>query len=150
MKLNIGCGKTKKEGWENIDIDPFLLPDRVIDITMKFPYQAESIDEVFTSHTLEHISREVLMSMTLPEIWRVCKPDAKVTIIVPYMFSQNVLNHVTFFNRDTFRNWDGKLYDSSDTFPFRFSFRLEKISVSHEWMPPFKPVEICAVMRARK
>ena len=150
MRINLGCGINHKEGWENCDKDPYVLPDRVLDITQRLPYQSDSIDEVFTSHTLEHISREDLVDKVLPEIWRVCKKDAKVTIIVPHMFSQNVLNHVTFFSSDTFRNWDGSVYDSSDNFPFRFSFRLIDLKVRRERIPPFKPTEICVIMRARK
>ena len=150
MKLNIGCGFNRIPGWINCDSDDRVNPDKVMDATKPFPFQTESIDEVFTSHTLEHIDRVTLANRVLPEIWRVCRNNARVTIIVPHMFSQNVLNHVTFFNKDTFRNWHKESYSSSDAFPFKFSFKLENMRISHEKMFPFKPSEICAVLRAVK
>lgn len=125
MKLNLGCGKKKIDGFVNCDIDKSMNPDKIIDLSKKLPFKDNTIDEVFTSHTLEHIPKNVLVNTTLPEIWRVCKNGAILKIIVPFMDSQNVLNHVTRFNRDTFNNWCKEKYNySNDSFPFNFSFEL--------------------------
>lgn len=144
IKLNLGCGKNKKDGFINCDLDPAVKPDMIVDMNKKLGFKTSSVDEIFTSHTLEHLERDVLIKKTLPEIWRICKKGAKVTIIVPYMDAQNVLNHKTRFNEDTFRNWCKEIYESSDAFPFDFSFELISYKLSmpffYKWLflIPFK------------
>ena len=127
MKLNLGCGLNKTEGFVNCDSDEVVKPDKLFDFTERFPFDDNSVDEVYTSHTLEHIPQELLVNKTLPEIWRVCKNEAKIKIIVPYLDAQPVLNHYVRFHEDTFNNWCKECYKSSDTFPFKFSFHTEKV-----------------------
>ncbi len=135
IRLNLGCGLNKMPGFVNCDSDPAVKPDKLFDLTRRFPFKDNSVDEVFTSHTLEHIPQDILLNKTLPEMWRVCKAGAKVTIVAPYGDSQPVLNHYTRFFEDTFNNWCKESYSSSDSYPFRFSFRLVscKPSVSKRW-----------------
>ena len=122
MKLNLGCGKNKLEGYINCDIDPKVNPDEVIDLSKDLPFKDNTVDEIFTSHTLEHIPHELLVEKALPEIWRVCKQDAKIKIIVPYGHSQPVLNHYFHFFEDTFNNWCESCYlknkKNSDTYSY--------------------------------
>lgn len=135
LRVNLGCGSTKMKGYVNCDSDRRVRPDRLVDITKKLPFRSNSVFEVYTSHTLEHIEKDVLVKRTLPEIWRVCRNGALFKVVVPYMDAQNVLNHKTRFNEDTFKNWCKETYDSSDEFPFRFSFELIKyrFSVPKYW-----------------
>lgn len=127
LRLNLGCGFNKLEGYVNCDSDSAVKPDKILDLSKKLPFKTSSVDEIFTSHTLEHIPQQILVEKTLPEIWRICKPEARVKIVVPYMDAQPVLNHYIRFHKDTFNNWCEECYTSSDTFPFKFSFHVEKI-----------------------
>lgn len=126
MKLNLGCGLKKLDGFINCDSDRAVKPDKLIDLAKKLPFRTSSVDEIFTSHTLEHIPQEILVNKTLPEIWRICKPNARIKIIVPYMDAQPVFDHFTRWSEESF-NWCRECYKSSDTFPFKFSFHTEKI-----------------------
>ena len=146
LRLNLGCGLNKLEGYVNCDSDSAVKPDKILDLSKRLPFKTNSVDEIFTSHTLEHIPQEILVSKTLPEIWRVCKPDAKVKIIVPYMDAQPVLNHYTRFSDETFNNWCKRCCKSSDTFPFKFSFHVEKIRLSKSsvwgWIYSIIPLKV--------
>ena len=57
VKLDIGCGKNKKEGFIGIDIDPHSNAD-IISSALKLPFDDESIDEIHSSHLVEHFSLE--------------------------------------------------------------------------------------------
>ena len=149
--LNLGCGlkkiiSDKTKIWINCDSDPGVKPDKIFDFTKRFPFKTNSVDVVFTSHTLEHIPQELLVNITLPEIWRVCKKNASVRIIVPYMDAQPVLNHYIRFHEETFNNWCRGCYKSSDTFPFKFSFHVKKIELGKSkrwgWVYSLMPLKL--------
>jgi SAM-dependent methyltransferase len=88
-RLNVGCGRNILEGW--INLDGFQHPgvDVVYDLewiykeTNKWalPFENETIDEFYLSHVIEHI-RNVYPLMQ--ELYRVAKPNALMTIRVPY------------------------------------------------------------------
>jgi hypothetical protein len=106
-RLNLGCGDLKYSGYINCDIDRRVKPDKCFDLRKKpFPFKDNSVDEIYTRHTLEHIDSNTLMSITLPEFRRICRKGARVVVIVPYMDAQPVLDHKTRFTEDTFNNWD--------------------------------------------
>lgn len=77
IKLNIGAGGTKIDGYTPIDIK-----DGVDAI--KLPYPNESVDEVYASHVLEHFPYEKT-ALVLNEWARVLKPGGIMRIGVPDM-----------------------------------------------------------------
>jgi SAM-dependent methyltransferase len=82
MKIDIGCGGAKRDGF--IGIDQGLAPgvDHILDIEHdRLPFDDNSIEHVYSSHCLEHLK---YLNHTLSEIGRVCKDDATIEIIVPY------------------------------------------------------------------
>ena len=79
LKLHLGCGPTKLEGWVNIDFDPDLNPDVVADVR-NLPYEEDSVEEIYASHLLEHFGYE---EPVLEEWHRVLKPGGNITVIVP-------------------------------------------------------------------
>jgi len=82
MKLNLGCGSKKLEGYINADIEPSVNPDMIIDLD-KFPYpfKDSSIDEVYMEHSLEHVK---YLKETLKEIYRILKPDGILKLMIPH------------------------------------------------------------------
>jgi len=84
MKLNLGCGGKKLPGWVNVDSQPMEDPDAVADLTTPWPWPDSSVDEVFASHVIEHIAPVGPFMHFMSELWRVCKPGAKVEIILPH------------------------------------------------------------------
>lgn len=54
MKLNLGCGDKKHEGYVNVDLcgDPDVRCDLSV---FPRPFDDDSADEVFSEHFLEHV-----------------------------------------------------------------------------------------------
>jgi predicted SAM-dependent methyltransferase len=83
MKLNLGCGKTKQEGYVNIDVNPAVEPDVIFDFTFAtLPYKDSSIEEVTMFHALEHISRD-RHQLVICEINRVLKLGGTFIVSFP-------------------------------------------------------------------
>ena len=98
LKLNLGCGARKLEGYVNVDIQPAESPDVVTDLARdRWPWSDGSVDEVAAEHILEHLyPREFLHFMR--ELWRVCKPGAKVKLLLPHPRHDIFLNDPTHVN----------------------------------------------------
>ena len=83
MKLNIGSGYNKIEGYLSVDIDANCNPDFLFDIENHiWPFEDNSVDEVVLYHILEHIGDGY--SKVIKELYRVCQNDAIVHIKVPH------------------------------------------------------------------
>lgn len=105
MKLNLGCGSQVPDGWVNVDyalgarfmkIPLFRAFNRKLklfnmdwnekiylhDLTKSFPWADSSIDIVYSSHTLEHFSKEDGRRF-LAECHRVLHKDGIIRIVVP-------------------------------------------------------------------
>jgi len=81
MKLNIGCGKTYKDGFINIDAFDQTVADRIMPAdNLKFP--SNSIDEIETCQLIEHLG--IFNAIyALAEWFRVLKPNGKLLIETP-------------------------------------------------------------------
>lgn len=87
LKIDIGCGKNKKEGFWGVDKIKFDPVDEVLDIKDRWPFEDSSVDEAHCSHTLEHLLPLERIHFA-NELWRVLKPDAQCVIITPHWASQ--------------------------------------------------------------
>jgi SAM-dependent methyltransferase len=83
MKLNIGCGYDKLDGYINIDISKDVNPDKVVNIEKGLPFNTNSVDEIYSCHCLEHIRPEK-WRYVLKEIARVCKNNTIITLDLPF------------------------------------------------------------------
>ncbi|NER33274.1 MAG: methyltransferase domain-containing protein [Oscillatoria sp. SIO1A7] len=105
IKLNLGCGDQIVNGWLNVDysvgarlakIPLFPLINKKLrllnldwnekillhDLTKKFPWSDESVDEIYSSHTLEHLDKNQGDAF-LSECYRVLKKEGIIRIVVP-------------------------------------------------------------------
>jgi predicted SAM-dependent methyltransferase len=105
IKLDIGCGKKKKEGWIGIDWTDYG-QEIVRDITRGIPYADETIDEIRALQILEHLYPEDV-EFVLKECKRVLKPGGKITIDVPHKDRPEayIPQHKTYYTEATFRKW---------------------------------------------
>ena len=85
-KLNIGCGNEPMDGYINIDLHPEEYPGKEIlgADALHLPFKDGSIDEIYMSHFLEHLSYINAFNGFL-EWRRVLCLGGKITIIVPDM-----------------------------------------------------------------
>lgn len=94
MKLDIGCGKNKKEGFFGVDIVKFPGVDKVVDLRKRWPWKKNSIEEINCSHFLEHFDAMERAHM-VNEAYRVLKPGGTMTVVVPYGLSERAYGDPT-------------------------------------------------------
>ncbi len=109
MKLNLGCGLSVVDGWINVDyalgarltkLPLFSTINRKFkvfsgdwdnrvflhDLTCRFPWGDDSVDYCYSSHTLEHLTREQGVFL-LQESHRVLRQGGVIRIVVPDLAS---------------------------------------------------------------
>ena len=74
IRLDIGCGKTTPEGWVGIDAIDFG-QKHVHDVRQGIPYEDNSVDEVRSSHFVEHLTGAERVAF-FNDLWRVMKDGA--------------------------------------------------------------------------
>lgn len=83
IKLDIGCGKNKREGFSGIDAMKFDGVDHVLDVRKTpWPWGDETVDEVFSSHFVEHLTGAERIPF-FNELYRVMKVGATAQIVTP-------------------------------------------------------------------
>lgn len=80
IKIDIGCGHNKQEGFIGVDLDKTTNPD-IVSSALNLPFDDNSVDEVFSAHLVEHFDPQEAQQF-FNEIYRVlktgCKADIKV------------------------------------------------------------------------
>jgi len=125
-RLHLGCGTDHRSGYVNFDLVLAIRPDVVGDLEAALPFRDGAFDEVLALHVVEHVERFMEL---VAELGRVCRPGARITIVVP---------HLSFFGAytdPTHRRFFG--YHSFDYFtedgvynfysPTRFHIRRRQI-----------------------
>ncbi|OGJ15628.1 MAG: hypothetical protein A2632_00390 [Candidatus Pacebacteria bacterium RIFCSPHIGHO2_01_FULL_46_16] len=82
VRLNLGCGAQHKPGYWNVDIDPSLNPDEVIDLRKPLPYITNSVQSILLQDVLEHLTKEDGLSL-LTECARILRFGGIITVRVP-------------------------------------------------------------------
>jgi predicted SAM-dependent methyltransferase len=126
MKLNLGCGYNRQEGFVNVDASPACGPDEVVDLeAFPWPWPDNSAEVAVFHHSLEHMGGDPKVFLRLmQELYRVCAPGARVVIVVPHPRSDNFLGdptHVrpitpqmlTLFDRELNDEWKAKGYSNT-------------------------------------
>lgn len=105
MKLNLGCGLVKLPGYVNIDLNPAVCPDLVLDLAsadLVATFGIDSVDAVYASHFLEHLQDPFAL---VDQLWLVSKPGANWEILVPHKTGEigNPYHKWPHFTEWTFR-----------------------------------------------
>jgi predicted SAM-dependent methyltransferase len=102
LKLHVGCGTKRKEGYVNCDISKDVNPDVVVDIcNLSKKFKKYSVDEIFTEHTIEHVGN---FEKAMSEIHEVLKTGDKAYIVVPYATIPSAFHphHKWYFTKESF------------------------------------------------
>lgn len=85
-RIDLGCGPNKKAGFYGVDSIEFPNVDVVMDLREVWPFEDNSIEEVHSSHFIEHLTAMERVHF-FNELYRVLKVGAKATIITPHWAS---------------------------------------------------------------
>jgi predicted SAM-dependent methyltransferase len=56
LKIDLGCGPHKREGFTGVDCLPFPGVDIVTDLRQRWPFDDNAVSEAHMSHALEHFA----------------------------------------------------------------------------------------------
>ena len=108
VKLNLGCGANKFPGFVNIDVEPTVEPDVLLDFKRsRLPYKDEVVAEVWMCHTIEHIEKTFHQHL-FSEVNRVLKPNGMFVLTFPN-FKECIKNYLE--NKQGKRDfWEATIY----------------------------------------
>lgn len=95
LKLDLGCGQNRREGFTGVDVCALPGVDVVHDLfKFPWPFKAESVEEAFSSHFFEHVPGRLRMPF-MDELHRVLIPGGKAEFIFPYWSSMRAVQDPT-------------------------------------------------------
>ena len=151
-KLNLGCGKEVFEGpeWTNVDLTP---REGVVvaDLEKAWPFPDDHFDELFCAHVLEHMKDPLHF---MQEAWRVAKPGALMTVMVPYGSSDNAWEdptHTRPYFIGSFYFFSQPAYHSAD-YGYRGDWDAELITVDlpDRLFPDKDPAAVEKILRHQR
>ncbi|MFZ0217999.1 MAG: class I SAM-dependent methyltransferase [Candidatus Dormiibacterota bacterium] len=100
LKLDVGCGELKREGFVGVDI--LDVADYRCDIANDpLPFEDNSVSHIFSSHCLEHIP-PAQMGHVFREFTRVAHDEALLELWHPFSMHRDafIWDHKTFLNEE--------------------------------------------------
>ena len=94
LRLDLGCGTRKKEGFLGVDIREFPGVDVVADLTQPWPWRNGTVAEVFCSHFVEHLDARERIHFA-NELHRILMPGGSATLVTPHWASTRAYGDLT-------------------------------------------------------
>jgi hypothetical protein len=158
MKLNLGCGDKKIEGWVNVDLFPACNPDMVVNLEhFPYPWKDNSIDEILLQHVLEHLGQltDVYLKI-IQELYRICKNGTIVHIQVPHPRHDDFLGdpthvrpitkeNLSLFDKSLNQQWIEKKWANTPLGIYLgVDFRIQKVEyiVEHKYLKKIENGEL--------
>lgn len=108
MKLNLGCGSQKLEGYIGIDVEESCKPDVICNfLTQPLPYEENSVEQVVMFHTIEHI-RKRYHKFILGECRRVLQVGGRLILSYPDFWTCAQNWHTNYKGQKDF--WEATLF----------------------------------------
>jgi len=132
MRLLLGCGLTRIEGYVRVDYDKAVKPDFIVNLDKlkPWPFKDNSIEEIKASNLLEHIKN---IDFFMEECYRILEPEGLLHILVPHgrnHMAYSDPDHIRFFFPETFIYWSRSSF-GSDGRPItraNCDFKIEKVT----------------------
>lgn len=94
IKLDLGCGKNKRSGYEGVDARAFEGVDHVLDLRKAWPWKDATVEAAVASHFVEHLDADERIHF-VNELFRVLIPGGKCEIITPHWASSRAYGDLT-------------------------------------------------------
>ena len=144
LAIDLGCGKRKVKGALGVDAVAMPGVDIVADINHGLPLRESSVDAVYAYHVLEHMDDFLAI---MDEIWRVCRPGARVFVKVPHAASSFVTwkdpTHRRGLSIATFAYFDDTYFDGmAFAYYSRVRFHIERAKLNFTLSGRGQPVTV--------
>lgn len=83
MKLHLGAGYKRFDGYLNVDFDSLCEPDYNFDLEKPWPIENSVVTDVIAHHVFEHLGDPGFFTF-VKELYRVCTPNAMIKVAVPH------------------------------------------------------------------
>jgi hypothetical protein len=93
VKLDLGCGKNPREGFEGVDVRDFG-QKHIADLRLPWTWADGSVEEAHSSHFVEHLTAPERIHF-INELYRVLAKDGKCQLIVPHWASCRAYGDLT-------------------------------------------------------
>lgn len=123
IKLNLGCGTVKKQGYINVDKSKDVFPNRIEDIENGLSFPNNYFNEIYSSHMLEHIKPDK-WAFCLEEINRVAKDGCILHLILPF---DNIKTRTDSDHYRTFSWWSFLAQENGNHYNYFSPLKLERI-----------------------
>ena len=129
LKIELGCGDNKKEGYFGVDIVDLPNVDLVMDIEKGLTeLKSNSVDEFYSRHLMEHI---VNFKLLQKEIHRTLKDGGVQIMTVPHFSNKYYYypTHVRFFGLYSMSYFEKRSYFKRTLPNFYYDFNFDLVSV---------------------
>jgi len=144
MKINLGSGYKRIDGYLNLDHDPLTNPDFLVDVEKEtLPLEDNSVSHIIAHHILEHVGENFLN--LIKEMYRVSQPDAEWDVKFPHYRSD--LQHMDPTHKRTltidqfmlfsksYNQYHMDNWNSSSGFGMKLNVDIEIVKYKHNPLP---------------
>ena len=127
MKINLGSGYRKLDGYWNVDNREETKPDQCFDLTLGLPYENNSVSEVRAYDILEHIPIGKVVPL-IEEIYRVLEPNGRFVSFTPSTDGRGAFQdptHVSFWNINTWLYYTVDIY--RELYGIKAKFKIDTL-----------------------
>lgn len=133
IRLNLGCGYQRMDGYVNIDCRELPGVDLVHNVANNLPFADGSVEEVYCRDFLEHIpiGRTIYV---ISEIWRVLISEGKFEHITPSTDGRGAFQdptHISFWNRNSWFYYTHPTYRG--LYDIQANFRIQSLEDHEEY-----------------
>lgn len=122
MKLHIGCGKSYKKDFVNLDVSKEVKADVYHDLnSYPYPFKSNTFDYIYADNVLEILDDII---RPLEELSRISKKDAIIEIIVPLAPTTHAFRDPTHKQFYTYRTFEYFLKDSGLSYYSKARFEI--------------------------
>ena len=104
MRIDLGCGRRKREGFVGVDCQALDGVDVIADCNERLPFDDNVADEVCAFDFLEHLRNDRRIHI-MNEIWRILKPGGLFHSATPSTDGRGAFQdptHYSFWNENSF------------------------------------------------